>query len=215
MSCTLFDITRRLSQCLVFLFVTAGFVFQSWEVMIEYFKFTTTTNIEIKDFPKKMTPPMLVLCARMRATVFREQETLSNIFSGPGNVLNDSNDAWKVKSGVTPEGELNYTSRKYLTHSKYCMYVRVRNVFTRADLLSPRLESKVLGLPYFYKVVWGTQPFFSYGTSNRTEMGCRARVAYFQVLSTFLYILLNCSHDGRSYRKRQTSTIRRTHLLST
>lgn len=171
----------RMIRLLVILVVVAALTMQSWNVTIDYFAYTTSPSVVIKEFPPQITPPLLLFCARVHDVDLRMEGSLENIFSGTESVLKDSDNSWGVVDSEVPGETLNFTVKKFLRSSKYCIYAKVYNKFSKVNLHSPKLESRFVGLPFFYEIVIGTDPLFSNSTWKRTELGCRARLAYFQV----------------------------------
>ncbi len=186
MAITKIEIAIGLLRYLLLMGCFTALVLQSWQVVIDYFEYSTITTVKYREPPEHVVPPMMVFCTRFHSTDLWHEVELRNIFTGQNNVLMDSDNSWTIKEHETPVQDIQkfkYISRKFLKSSKYCMYVRVDNEFTRRELLSPRMESSFVGLPYFYYIGFGTEPLFANSTWRSNEQGCRARLAYFQVVA--------------------------------
>lgn len=179
----------KLFRCFVYISVTTACVLQSWTTLMDYFKYATMTHAHFFEFYDKSTPPGVVFCVGINDDALRQEFKIRNIFTGK-NILNDADGAWmaKLKASGVLEGQEKVSWRKYIKDDKYCLHIRINNVFSRSRLRQPAHFLPFVGIPFYYTADFSTQPIHSNSTPFRTEYDCRARVAYFQILSLETYI---------------------------
>lgn len=213
--------TIRISRWTILGAAFAGFVCQSWHVTIEYFQYQTTTHVLIQDYYEKVIPPIMVMCAQLHNKVLRRHPSLREIFTGPSDPLNDRYDTWNISrvdvtafrgEGIKP----TIIKRKYLKTAKYCMYIKIDNVFPREKVVSPRNVLQNVGVTYYYIGHFTSEPFLSSATWQvKKSEECRERMAYFFVLpdetsifSAGLPVIMNllCTENATSYNVHLTYT---------
>lgn len=162
-----------------------GFVWQSWNVTIEFFEYQTTTRVSIRDYHEKVIPPIIILCAQLHNKILRKSSNFREIFTGETDPLNDKNDTWKVKEIIVTvfrgKGtKINSRVKKFLKTGKYCFYVKIDNIFPREEVVSPKNVIQSIGVAYYFIADFGTQPFLSETTWKvKNSEECRPRMAYF------------------------------------
>src|SRR6185503_3912830 len=76
---------KSLIQCIIILMVTAGFSYQTWTISNAYFKYQTSTLVELQDYLDSTIVPQIGIRHGIRNYI-RYGMPLSEIFQSTNNV---------------------------------------------------------------------------------------------------------------------------------
>src|SRR5690349_20753066 len=59
---------KKVVASFLIIFISIGFMSQSYQVCVEYFGYQTTTRVELTDLPEIITAPSLIICFPLNQT---------------------------------------------------------------------------------------------------------------------------------------------------
>lgn len=172
----------KVLRFLAILAILVGCAFQSWGVTREHFEYRTSSAIAIREDPGEIVKaPAVVLCVRFDKVSLVETR-IGRLFSGNHDYLHDRNDTWgliKLWSQVFPPGKrFDHTTTKFLKGNKYCLFLKVQEQFSMAEVTGPL----ILSLPVFFRANFTVDPLHSNYTYRVFDRRCNPKPIYFQVM---------------------------------